>query len=78
MYKKYLDVLEPYKEECLFSWVIRMLRQYSPAGKINSHYMDTMKFFFGENVSFPGLYFQNGLAILLIISVWKKHRYFLH
>lgn len=67
-----LDVLEPYEEECLFGWVTRMLRHYSATGVVNKQYIVTMQKLFGDNVSFPGLYFQNGLKHFVENSSLRK------
>lgn len=58
---KIYDILEPYEDEVLFSWVVRMVRLYTPTEKLT--YMgEHLKFLFGpDTTAYPGLYWQRGL-----------------
>lgn len=61
MSDKIIDVLPPYKDEVLVSWIVRMLRMYN-ANKLDRNTCDVMRVLFGPTTSEkPGLYLQRGL-----------------
>lgn len=55
------DILAPYEDEVLVSWIVRMLRMYT-VGKVDSYIGGVMRDLFGPTTSErPGLYLQKGL-----------------
>ncbi|MFQ6949087.1 MAG: TniQ family protein [Blautia hansenii] len=77
MNKKLLDVLEPYEEECLFSWIIRMANYqcayYLPEYK-RKKYKDAL---FGIDAgTYPYLYFEPHLSNLIENISLPKSAYF--
>lgn len=61
MNEKIMDVLAPYEDEVLVSWIVRMLRMYT-GGKLNDTSAEVMRILFGSSTTrLPGLYFQKGL-----------------
>lgn len=61
MNDKIIDIIPPYEEEFLYGWVVRMLNMYLNNNVVPIGVVSTMKNFFGDDVRYPGLYFQNGL-----------------
>ncbi len=62
MSKEILDILEPFEEECLYGWVVRMLHMYSGADKIDYKANHIIQYLFGPNVYYISRNFQKGLA----------------
>lgn len=61
MGKRIIDVLAPYEDEVLVSWIVRMLRMYKGI-KLDSYTYEVMRDLFGPtSTAKPGLYLQNGL-----------------
>ena len=66
MGKRIIDVLAPYEDEVLVSWIVRMLRMYT-SGKVDSYMGGVMRDLFGPTASErPGLYLQNGLRYFCV------------
>lgn len=64
--KKMLDVLEPYEEECLLSWVVRMAEWYCGDGLSENVYIKYKRELFGNKTSsYPHLYFEPYLFVLV-------------
>ena len=65
MSNKIIDVLPPYEDEVLVSWVVRMLKLYS-SGRLSVKTSEIMKHLFGTSATNrPGLYLQNGLQFFI-------------
>lgn len=61
MGKRIIDVLAPYEDEVLVSWIVRMLRMYKGI-KLDTYTDEVMRDLFGPtSTAKPGLYLQNGL-----------------
>lgn len=76
MDKGIIDVLPPYEDEALVSWIVRMLRLYS-GGKLGHYSRIYMKELFGPDSSaWPGLYFQRGLQYFVDHCGLKHTRVF--
>ena len=57
-----IDVLPPYEDEVLISWIVRMLKLYSCKNKLDNYSGEFMKVFFGKDtIEKPGLCLQKGL-----------------
>lgn len=62
MDRKIIDVLPPYEDEVLVSWIVRMLRLYRGTEKFHDDSSQLMKALFGDSsTEKPGLYYQSGL-----------------
>lgn len=74
---EYLDVLEPYEGECLFSWTIRMVIWYVGFGRVERFYEDAKRELFGNTTSFyPRLYFEANLSVLVERVDLPRSQYF--
>lgn len=61
MSSRIIDVLAPYEDEVLVSWIVRMLRMYKGI-KLDKYTDEVMKDLFGPtHTQKPGLYLQKGL-----------------
>lgn len=61
-----IDLLEPYEEECLFSWGMRMVEWYGGRGLKEKSYYGIKKELFGDKTSsYPHLYFEPYLSTLV-------------
>lgn len=66
MDKKLLDILEPYEEECLFSWIIRMANYHGIYCFSEEQRKNYKKILFGTDVGeYPYLYFEPFLPSLV-------------
>lgn len=59
------DFIPPLQDECFYSWIIRMLKYYSPTGQIDGSSSKDFFDLFGILNTTPRLYYQDGMKYLL-------------
>lgn len=59
------DFIPPLQDECLYSWIIRTLKYYSPTGQIDGTSSKDFLNLFGISNATPRLYYQDGMKYLL-------------
>lgn len=75
--RKLLDVLEPYKEEILFNWIIRMAYRYGIYFLPETKRKEFKKELFGEKASpYPKGYFEFYLTTLVEKLKLPNSKYF--
>ena len=74
---KKMDFLEPYEEECLFSWVVRMAEWYVGDSLSENAHFAIKKELFGDKASpYPYLHFEPYLSVLVERINLPQNKYF--